>query len=286
MKKYSFTIMMLLTILISLPTMWQKLLVSASNPPRTEISISEPIAPTEPSVPKFVEPEETFSPESAEPPTKPPLPEEPFETEEAPLPDTDTVKTFTSVDRSYWDNTLFIGDSRTVGLAEYADLGSADVFAYSGMSVYKVFEKELSVNGSEKQTLENLLLHRQYDKIYIMMGINELGYYFEPTIERYQNMVDYIQKLQPNAIIFLEANLHVTQEKSSSDKIYNNAGINRINQAISDMADGCAKFYVDVNTLFDDGQGNLDASYTADDSHVLGKYYAAWADWLLTKGIL
>lgn len=31
---------------------------------------------------------------------------------------------------------LFIGDSRTVGLSEYGDLGQAEVFADSGMSVF------------------------------------------------------------------------------------------------------------------------------------------------------
>lgn len=33
-------------------------------------------------------------------------------------------------------NVLFIGDSRTAGLSEYGDLGQAEVFADSGMSVF------------------------------------------------------------------------------------------------------------------------------------------------------
>jgi len=38
-------------------------------------------------------------------------------------------------DTTYFDDALFIGDSRTVGLAEYGNLGQAEVLADSGMSV-------------------------------------------------------------------------------------------------------------------------------------------------------
>ena len=41
-----------------------------------------------------------------------------------------------------------------------------------------------------------------------------------------------------------------------------------------------------MNEIFDDGAGNLDAQYTSDDAHPLGKYYAQWAEWILTKAIV
>lgn len=278
MRKYLFSILLILSVGIALPGIWMKLLPEESVSEEPESLPEESVTVPEETIPK--------EPSSEEPTPDETVPEEPTPVPEEPLPPVDnTYKNFTTVDRTYWDDALFIGDSRTVGLSEYADLGNADVFAYSGMSVYTVFDKELSVNGSEKQNLETLLTNRQYGKIYIMMGINELGYYFNPTVEKYRNMIAHIQELQPGALIFLEANLHVTQTKSDSDEIYNNAGINRMNQAIAEMADNISRFYVDVNELFDDAQGNLDTSYTADDAHVLGKHYATWADWLLTKGI-
>ena len=51
------------------------------------------------------------------------------------------------------------------------------------------------------------------------------------------------------------------------------------------MADDETIFYIDVNEVFDDGEGNLANEYTADNAHVLGKYYADWVTWLLTKTI-
>lgn len=197
----------------------------------------------------------------------------------------ETEKTFEPVDITYWEDALFIGDSRTVGLSEYADLGGADVFASSGMSVYKVFSEKVVVPEGGKKTLEEMLTEKQYGKIYIMMGINELGYNHENTVKKFGEMYDKIQELQPDAVLFIGANLHVTGKKSASDKIFNNEAINRLNQAVQEMTDNKTRFYVDVNEVFDDENGNLDVTYTVDESHVLGKYYAQWAEWLLTKGI-
>ena len=75
-------------------------------------------------------------------------------------------------DVSWFDDALFIGDSRTVGLHEYGNLGNAEVLADSGMSVYKLFKKEFSWSSGEKGTLEELLSKRQFGKIYLMLGIN------------------------------------------------------------------------------------------------------------------
>ncbi|MGN0308808.1 MAG: GDSL-type esterase/lipase family protein [Lachnospiraceae bacterium] len=186
-------------------------------------------------------------------------------------------------DSSYFDDALFIGDSRTVGLLEYGDLGQAEVLADSGMSVYKIMKTAFPLKNGEKVYLEELLANRSFGKIYIMLGINELGYDFDQTVKRYQELVDMICAAQPGAIVFLEANLHITQEKSGQSPHYNNENINRFNYAVSEMADGERIFYLDVNPLFDDERGALNPELTTDHTHILGKYYASWVDWILTQ---
>lgn len=182
-----------------------------------------------------------------------------------------------------FEDTLFIGDSRTVGLKEYADLGEADVFASSGMNIFKIFDTQISVKEKGSMTLEKLLTSKEYKRIYLMLGINELGYGFSRSSGKYREVVERIQLLQPQAVVYLEANLHVTKHKSDSDPIFNNDGIDKFNQYIKDMTDGSSLVYLDVNPLFDDGTGSLASEYTADDSHVLGKYYSVWAEWIKGK---
>ncbi len=184
-------------------------------------------------------------------------------------------------DSCYFDDALFIGDSRTVGLHEYGDLGNAEVVADAGMNVYKIYETEFATISGEKKLLETILSERQFGKIYLMLGINELGYDYDRTVSRYEELVKKLQESQPDALIFLQANLHITGKKSEASPIYTNENINRFNQAVEQMADQRTRFYLDVNELFDDENGNLAQEYTMDNAHVLGKYYSDWVEWIL-----
>jgi hypothetical protein len=180
----------------------------------------------------------------------------------------------------FFSDTLFIGDSRTVGLSEYGNMPTATFFATTGMSVYSLFDTTVTVPSIGDVYLENLLQGNTYGKIYLMLGINELGYDFESTVEKYTEVVNRICQLQPNAVLYICANLHVSHERSRSDDIFNNTNIDRFNQRISELANQKTIFYIDVNPIFDDENGALGTEYTADDTHVLGKYYVTWGEWL------
>lgn len=223
---------------------------------------------TEPTVPPITQPttEPTTIPSPSEAPAQPPL--------------------FAPAPEGYFSDALFIGDSRTVGLFEYGTLTGADYFASNGMSVYNLESETVSVPGVGRTTFSKLLTAKQYGKIYIMTGINELGYDMQTTLRQYEAILLRIRTLQPNAIIFIEANLHVTAKLSNTDKVYNNKKINNFNQAISEFADATQVFYLDVNQIFDDAEGNLNAKYTYDDTHLLGKYYKQWSAWLAEHAVL
>ena len=190
-----------------------------------------------------------------------------------------------TVGKEYFDDALFIGDSRTVGISEYGDLNNATFFANTGMSVYNVFEKNVSVPQVVKLKLEQLLTYKKFGKIYIMLGINELGYNQEKTLKKYKDLLKFVQEKQSNAIIYIEANLHVAAERSNKDKTINNININKINNEISKLADNEKIFFIDVNEKFDDENGNLSSNYTQDNVHIYAKYYKEWSDWLSQNAV-
>ena len=190
-----------------------------------------------------------------------------------------------TADISYLDDALFIGDSRTVGLYEYGGLGNAEVFADSGMSIYKVFNEKFALKSGETVTLDEALLAKEFGKIYIMLGINELGYDFEQTVERFAEAIDTIRTYQPKAYIFIQANLHITKEKSEKSEYFTNSNIDRYNKAISELADGEQIFYLDVNPLYDDEEGCLSKEFTADHAHIKGKHYTEWVDFILQNAV-
>ena len=200
---------------------------------------------------------------------------------EAPAP-----LTFTEVPSGYFDDALLIGDSRTVGLSEYGGLSNATYFADVGMSSFNVLSQKLTVPGVGETDLPSLLASRKFGKIYLMLGINEMGDGCDTVFEQFSTVTAQLRAAQPDAILFVEANLHVTAEKSTSDAVFNNSNIDYLNGKIASLADGKSVFYLDVNPLFDDGGGNLNPDLSGDGIHVYGVGYQEWGGWLLTMGIV
>lgn len=283
-----FLLALLLTMLVAAPFVWKEMGLFPS--PTGQQAEQEPPAPQQPEqlLPEQPElrdpPEDPISPPAPQTPAEPqppepvlpePVPDQPEEPEEPEEPAT-PVKP-----EDPFTNALFIGDSCTVGIAEYSGITEADFFAFTGMSVYTAFKKESAVGSWQKGTLlADALQARQYDRVYLMLGVNELGYNFQKTVERYGEMVQQIRELQPDAYLILEASLHVTKKRSDTDSTFNNSNIDRMNQAQAAYADGEHIFFIDVNPAFDDETGALNQDYTFDNTHPYGKYYSKWADWL------
>ena len=195
-------------------------------------------------------------------------------------------KVFQKVDKSYLNDALFIGDSRTLGLMEYGGVSQASYFADSGMSVFNLEKTTVPVAGYGKTDIRSLLKQKKFGKIYFMMGINEAGYPWKTLEKKYKETVAMIRDMQPDAQIFLCANLMMTEEKSGQSKAINNKVICKINAMIEKLASKNEMYYIDVNEIFTDKKGNLIETYSNDGVHVLGKYYRDWMDWICTKGVV
>ena len=206
------------------------------------------------------------------------------------MQDTETAaakpKKFIQVDDSYFDDAVFIGDSRTVGLHDYGGLDHSDFFATVGMNIYDLWKDAFCEVNGKKVTLEEALKAKQYKKVYFQIGINEMGRgTLDGFMNEYQNAVEKFKTLQPDAVIYVQAIMHVTQKKSDSDPIFNNPGIDARNQRIQQLADGVRVFYIDVNEVVCDDQGGLKQELTFDNLHLYGSKYNIWVDFLKTKGI-
>lgn len=182
-------------------------------------------------------------------------------------------------------NTLFIGDSRTVGLRDYGKLSDATFFCNVGLNAYRVFSESVEVAGVGKVTLNQLLDKKQFDQVYVMLGINELGYNPTTTAKKYEAIVSGIHAKQPNAKVIINSTLHVTKAcndiTEGSKAIFTNKRINDFNALIAALADNDKVFYLDINPAFDDANGHMTAEYAAGDGiHIKAKYYLLWRDYL------
>lgn len=196
---------------------------------------------------------------------------------------------FTEVDEDYFSDALFIGDSRTVGLHEYSGIEQATFYASTGLTVHKVFDaKIVPVEGSKnKITVEEALNTRQFGKIYFMIGINEMGMgTVDSFMEKYTEVVTHIQELQPQAIIFVQAIMRVTTERSEQGDYIHNAGIDERNERIAALADNQRIFFLDVNAEISDLSGGMCKEYTFDGVHLKAEYVALWTEFLKKHGVV
>lgn len=264
---------------------WQQLhedTVSGSVSGNSEPEDASTEEPAEGEIVASTEEGQTQEPESAdqsEPATE--------ETEE--IPPEPEIR-FGRVEDDYFQDALFLGDSRTVGMQEYGGLGDiATFYASTGMTIYKLFDAEIVElpDQSEKITIEEALQHQSFSKIYIMVGINEMG---TGTVERfaetYKAAVEHLQELQPEAIIYIQAILKVTTARSNKGDYINNEGIEARNEALSQLADGEKVFYVDANPAVCDEDGGMVQDYTFDGVHLKAKYVELWKEYLKDNAVL
>ncbi len=243
---------------------------------KAHIQLQHTTAPTVPSTAPTTEPttEPTTAPTT--PPTVPTLtlpPEKPDGLV--------TVFPGAAADPSWFDNTLFIGDSRTTGLKLWYRSGDADYFCEAGMSIFNVDDKRLSDDRFTDRTLVEVLQSRQYDKIFINLGLNEAWANIDAFEQRYREFYGQIRALQPDAKIILQGIMSVGPQKAATAYHYTPGHLEAMSQRIKALADGVDTFYIDVNFFFADASGYLyEQLLAADHCHLTGYGYSLWKAWI------
>ncbi|MCM1540236.1 MAG: GDSL-type esterase/lipase family protein [Blautia sp.] len=214
----------------------------------------------------------------------------PAVSEETVASEPDSGEMYHTVEDDYFADAVFIGDSRTVGMLEYGGLEeTADFCASTGLTIYKLFDSKIvPVEGQKRKiTVEEALSQNSYAKIYLMIGINEMGTgTVESFVAAYQEAVDHLLELQPDAILYIQGIIKVTTERSEQGDYINNEGIEARNEALSQLADNERIFYLDVNPEICDETGGMEASYTFDGVHLKAQYIDIWKTYLKEHAIV
>ena len=194
-----------------------------------------------------------------------------------------TVPESEAVDDSYFADAVFVGDSRTEGLKMYSGLDSSQFFSSVGMDVDKVFtDQVVSLNG-QLLTVAQALEQASYSKVYIMLGMNELGWVYESVFaDNYARIIDTIRESHPDATIYVQSILPVSQWKDGSNDIYTNANVVRLQKALVAMCEEKGVNYVNVAEGIQDEQGYLPSESTQDGVHLTPEYCQRWMDYLKT----
>lgn len=180
------------------------------------------------------------------------------------------------------ETAAFIGDSRTQGLIRYTGLSKVQDYSYIGLMVDTAITKEfVKSNNGEKITLLEDMKNKNIKKVYIMLGVNELGWSYPSVFKlKYEELIDEIRKVKPNCDIYVQSIIPVTKDKDKSDKIYNNTNINKFNKLIMEVAKEKNVTYLDVKSALIDNEGYLPSNASTDGIHIESQYCKKWLNYL------
>ena len=175
-----------------------------------------------------------------------------------------------AVDDSFFDDAAFLGNSLVDGFRLYSGLTGCTVYASTSMTV---------VGAGD---LVNQMPQGTYGKVYILLGINEIGYdsyYFK---ELYSQLLDQIVQSQPDADIYIMGLSPVSANKSASSSTFNMDKVNEYNDRLLELAEEKRFYYIDLCEALAGEDGFLPAECTTDGVHFTPDKYTQWLDYLKT----
>ena len=225
------------------------------------------------------EPTPSPTPTPTPEPTPAPLPWPVYEFG-VPLEESEPVE-----DDSFFDNAVFVGDSRTEGLQLFSGLKNGTFYWARGMSVfradhedYKVFEAD-----GEKLTLVGVLARGEYDAVYIMIGVNELGFGAQAYGEGLAELIDKVIAAQPKAVIYLQLLPPVNDAMCRANGLasyINNDNVAAYNEAITQVAADKRVVLLNTAEVYTGEDGQLPRELANDGCHFVYGEYGRWADYL------
>ena len=182
--------------------------------------------------------------------------------------------------RNFGSNVAFIGDSRTQAFIMYAGLSEVIDYTNIGLMVDTAVSKKFITNSNgEKVTILEDLKNKDINTIYIMLGINELGWVYSSIfIDKYEELINKILEIKPNCEIIIQSIIPVTKSKSDSDPIYNNNKIREYNELIKDMAKRLNIKYINLVPELANENGDLPEQASTDGVHLNKKYCIKWLE--------
>jgi lysophospholipase L1-like esterase len=238
-------------------------------------------------------PEDDFtqsSPPIAEETTDTPLPEPAETVPEQPAYDfSQPLAESEPVENDYFADAAFVGDSRTDGFLIYSGIGCGKNLTSNGLSIFQLESKKVLTIDGVSYTLMEALALEQYGKVYLSLGVNELGYFDDEGFYRsYCQAIDDIRALQPNAVIYIQGLIPLNESviAATSQRSYlKNDHLRIYNDIMRQVAEEKQVVFLDLYSEFVDENGELPAEASRDGIHLTKAYCQQWLSYLKTHTI-
>ncbi len=180
------------------------------------------------------------------------------------------------------DDILFLGDSRTVAMAEFGFVPKSQIMAEVGLNHISAMTQYFDNNGYSN-TIQQEVSKRNPKVIIISFGVNGIAYMSKSQfMDGYQEFISMVQKASPDSEIILQAIMPVGRKQEQSDDRLNNQVIEDYNKQLRTLAQQKKIEFLDVSDCLKDKSGYLDERYDSGDGlHYNRAAYEEWFDQML-----
>lgn len=206
--------------------------------------------------------------------TASPIPTAELISQNTPAPFSPDVPEGEVIDDEFFADTAFLGNSLVDGFRMYSGLTTPDYYAVTSLTVINAASQIAAMPADT------------YNKVYILLGINEIGYDVEYFIELYSEMLDSVEKNQPNADVYIMAITPVSEHKDETSDTFNMTRVKAYNKALHDLAFEHECYFLDICTALGDENGFLPPASTTDGVHFTPDHYTIWYDYIKTHYIV
>ncbi|MBQ8510401.1 MAG: hypothetical protein IJ493_10900 [Clostridia bacterium] len=180
--------------------------------------------------------------------------------------------TYHSLD--YFNDVVFIGDSRTVGLITYTKIAPID-YSSVGLNISSISTKDYlrytneSGQSATRTVYEALEAEAgNYKSIYIATGVNELGWSTNGFIKTYRQVIEDIRAIT-DVPIYIQLIIPVTTKaQETSTTGISNDKAREFNARLRALAAELEVYMIDPIELFTLEDGSLDPEFASDGVHL------------------
>lgn len=204
-----------------------------------------------------------------------------------------------SVDPSYFDDAVFVGDSVTLSFSMYVEsqrsqgiecLGDAYVLAAGSLGYSNSFNPVgdencvLPIYEGVQQPIEDSIAQIGAKKVYIMLGINDIVIFdYDTILENAATRIGMIKDKSPDAQIYIESVTPILYGREYDS--FTNESVRAFNERMKAFAEQNGYYYLDIYSVMADENGYLKEEYCSDPDtmgiHLQFTADAAWEEYLL-----
>ncbi len=195
---------------------------------------------------------------------------------ESPVPEGDLR------DDTWFDDSCIIGHSLMEGFEGFSKVDSnIHYFTSTGLSAAGALSyKKFKLPGGGTGTLETGLGQKEFSKVYIMLGVNEISTSSSSYKENMGDIVDKVRDIQGEDIPIYLINITPTTRNKSNAGPFNKKNVTRLNEALLELAADRECYYLDLYSCFADEEGYLPSEKSTDGVHITAKQYPVMADYI------